>query len=140
MGDITCSAPARASGRSPLRPSAHAPPNHVHPPPYVQGDGKLYYGIHVQNGRLKGEAKRALRAVIERYELPVTLTPHQNLILREVEPAWKADIAAVLAAGARARPRPPSALLFGFFLSAARVLPLLLALLPCPLTPSPTPP
>lgn len=70
--------------------------------PISQGDGKLYYGIYVQNGRLKGDAKKALRAVIEKYELPVTLTPHQNIILREIEPAWKADIMATLAAGATA--------------------------------------
>jgi sulfite reductase (ferredoxin) len=31
-----------------------------------QGDGKLFYGVYVQNGRLKGEPKKALRAVIER--------------------------------------------------------------------------
>ena len=35
-----------------------------------QGDGKLAYGIYVQNGRVKGEAKKTLRAVIERYEIP----------------------------------------------------------------------
>lgn len=51
-----------------------------------------------QNGRIKGEQKKALRNVIERYELPVTLTPHQNIILRDVDPAWKADISASLAA------------------------------------------
>ena len=33
---------------------------------HEQGDGKLFYGVYVQNGRLKGEAKKALRAVIER--------------------------------------------------------------------------
>ncbi|KAJ9532327.1 hypothetical protein QJQ45_010368 [Haematococcus lacustris] len=63
-----------------------------------QGDGKLYYGIYVQNGRIKGEAKKALRAVIEKYGIPVTITANQNLILRELEPAWKADVAATLAA------------------------------------------
>lgn len=52
----------------------------------------------LQNGRIKGEQKKALRAVIERYELPVTLTPHQNIILRDVDPAWQADISATLAA------------------------------------------
>lgn len=57
-----------------------------------QGDGKLFYGLYVQNGRIKGDMKKALRAVIERYELPVTLTPNQNIILRDVEPAWKEDV------------------------------------------------
>ena len=46
---------------------------------------------------MKGDAKKALRGVIERYELPVTLTANQNIILREVDPAWKEDIEATLA-------------------------------------------
>jgi len=37
--------------------------------------------------------------VIEKYGIPVTITANQNLILREVEPAWKNDIMATLAAG-----------------------------------------
>ncbi|KXZ50217.1 hypothetical protein GPECTOR_17g854 [Gonium pectorale] len=64
-----------------------------------QGDGKLFYGIYVQNGRIKGDQKKALRAVIERFNLPVTLTPHQNIILRDVEPANKDEILAILRAG-----------------------------------------
>ena len=67
-----------------------------------QGDGKLAYGVFVQNGRLKGELKQALRTVIERYELPVLLTANQNIILTEIEPSWKADILNTLqAAGVR---------------------------------------
>lgn len=57
-----------------------------------QGDGKLAYGIFIQNGRLKGDLKKALRRVIERYELPVRLTPNQNLILCDIDESWKADI------------------------------------------------
>lgn len=63
-----------------------------------QGDGKLFYGVFVQNGRIKGEAKKALRSVIEKFGIPVTLTPHQSLILRDVEPAWKEEIIATLSA------------------------------------------
>ena len=63
-----------------------------------QGDGKLWYGVHVVNGRLRGDAKKALRNVIERYELPVRLTAQQDLLLCDIEPSWKADIAATLAA------------------------------------------
>jgi len=39
-----------------------------------------------------GEVKKALRTVIERYELPVRLTANQNLILTCIDPSWKADI------------------------------------------------
>jgi sulfite reductase (ferredoxin) len=53
----------------------------------------------LQNGRLKGDAKKALRGVIERYELPVTLTANQNIILRDVQPEWKDDIQATLEVG-----------------------------------------
>lgn len=63
-----------------------------------QGDGKLFYGIYVQNGRIKGEGKKAFRTIIEKYSIPVTITANQNLILQEIEPAWKADILATLAA------------------------------------------
>ena len=61
-----------------------------------QGDGKLAYGVFVQSGRLKGEAKKALRTVIERYELPVIITANQNLVLTEIEPSWKSDILTTL--------------------------------------------
>ena len=64
-----------------------------------QGDGKLWYGVHVVNGRLRGDAKKALRQVIERYELPVRLTANQDLLLTDIDPAWKADIVATLTAG-----------------------------------------
>jgi len=63
-----------------------------------QGDGRLYYGVHVVNGRLRGAAKAALRAVIERYELPVRLTANQDIILTDVEPAWREDVQRTLAA------------------------------------------
>ncbi|KIZ04323.1 hypothetical protein MNEG_3640, partial [Monoraphidium neglectum] len=64
----------------------------------ASGDGKLFVGVYVQNGRLKGEPKKALRAIIESYGIPVTLTANQNIILRDVEPAWKADIQRALTA------------------------------------------
>jgi len=57
-----------------------------------QGDGKLFYGVFVMNGRLKGEGKKMLRHLIEKYELSVMLTAEQNLILCEIDPAWKEDI------------------------------------------------
>lgn len=31
-----------------------------------------------------------------RYELPVTITPNQNLILRDINPSWKDDILSTL--------------------------------------------
>lgn len=63
-----------------------------------QGNGKLAYGIYIQNGRVKGEGKKTLRRLIEKYDLPLTITANQNLILRDVEPAWKEDILSQLEA------------------------------------------
>ena len=72
-----------------------------------QGDGRLAYGVFVQSGRIKGEVKKALRTLIERYELPVSLTGQQNIILQNVDPSWKPDIESTLgAAGLRYGPGP----------------------------------
>jgi len=57
-----------------------------------QGDGLLFYGVFVPNGRLKGEGKKMLRHIIEKYELNVMLTAEQNIILCNIEPSWKEDI------------------------------------------------
>jgi sulfite reductase (ferredoxin) len=51
-----------------------------------------------QNGRVKGDGKKALRALIEKYNIPVAITANQNLILQDIQPAWKADILAALSA------------------------------------------
>mmetsp|Transcript_22580 Transcript_22580/g.76794 ORF Transcript_22580/g.76794 Transcript_22580/m.76794 type:complete len:664 (-) Transcript_22580:201-2192(-) len=62
------------------------------------GDGKLFYGVHVVNGRLRGDMKRAIRTLIDRYEVPVMLTANQDLVLTDIDPAWKADVESTLAA------------------------------------------
>eukprot|EP00271_Cylindrocystis_brebissonii_P002007 TRINITY_DN1235_c0_g3_i2.p1 TRINITY_DN1235_c0_g3~~TRINITY_DN1235_c0_g3_i2.p1 ORF type:complete len:704 (-),score=155.00 TRINITY_DN1235_c0_g3_i2:114-2225(-) len=62
-----------------------------------QGDGKLYYGLHIDNGRIKGDAKKALREVIEQYNLPVRISANQNLMLCDIRPAWKTKIIRALA-------------------------------------------
>ncbi|MCX7596274.1 MAG: sulfite reductase, ferredoxin dependent, partial [Fischerella sp.] len=65
-----------------------------------QGDGKLFFGISIQNGRIKDEGnfqiKTALREIVEQYNLPIRLTPHQNLILYEIEPDSKQAIEEIL--------------------------------------------
>lgn len=70
--------------------------------PYVgwgeQGDGRLYYGLHIENGRIKGEAKKALRSVIEKYNLPVRISANQNLLLCDIRKAWRPRITQELAA------------------------------------------
>ncbi|CAN4117988.1 unnamed protein product [Withania somnifera] len=66
---------------------------------HEQGDGNLFCGLHVDNGRVKGEMNKALREVIEKYNLNVRLTPNQNIILCNVRQGWRRPINIALAQG-----------------------------------------
>ncbi|OKH22591.1 sulfite reductase, ferredoxin dependent [Hydrococcus rivularis NIES-593] len=63
---------------------------------HEQGDGKLFLGISVENGRIKDEGsfqlKTALRKIVEQFNLPIRLTPNHNVILYEIEPSQKSAI------------------------------------------------
>ncbi|PHT34656.1 Sulfite reductase [ferredoxin], chloroplastic [Capsicum baccatum] len=72
---------------------------------HEQGDGTLFCGLHVDNGRIKGEMKKALREVIEKYNLNVRLTPNQNIILTNIRQALRRPIDTVLAQGGLLQPR-----------------------------------
>ena len=65
-----------------------------------QGDGKLFFGLSIDNGRIKDEGnfklKTALREIVEKYHLPIHLTPHQNVLLCEIEPSHQQDIQKIL--------------------------------------------
>ncbi|RCJ28291.1 sulfite reductase, ferredoxin dependent [Nostoc sp. ATCC 43529] len=65
-----------------------------------QGDGKLFLGISIDNGRIKDEGafqlKTALREIVEQFNLPIRLTPHQNLIFYDIEPDKKETIQEIL--------------------------------------------
>ncbi len=67
---------------------------------HPQGDGNLFLGISVENGRVKDEGsfqlKRALRNIVEKFNLPIRLTPNHNIILYEVQPGDKASIEEIL--------------------------------------------
>ena len=67
---------------------------------HEQGDGKLFLGILVENGRVKDEGifrlKTGLRKLIEQFNLPMRLTANHNIILYEIEPAQKAAIEELL--------------------------------------------
>uniref|UniRef100_A0A7S1Y212 assimilatory sulfite reductase (ferredoxin) n=1 Tax=Grammatophora oceanica TaxID=210454 RepID=A0A7S1Y212_9STRA len=68
---------------------------------WEQGDGKLFYGLHVDNGRVKDEGdfrlKSALRVLVDKYNLSMILSPTQSLIFRDIDPKDKAGVEAVLA-------------------------------------------
>ncbi|TRT90504.1 MAG: sulfite reductase, ferredoxin dependent [Microcystis aeruginosa Ma_AC_P_19900807_S299] len=65
-----------------------------------QGDGKLFYGLHVENGRVKNEGsfqlKTALKVIIERFQLPMRLTANHNIILYEIEPKDQEAVESIL--------------------------------------------
>jgi sulfite reductase (ferredoxin) len=67
---------------------------------HEQGDGKLFLGISIENGRIKDEGefqlKTALKEIVETYNLPMRLTPSQNVLLYEIAPEDKAKIQAIL--------------------------------------------
>lgn len=65
-----------------------------------QGDGKLFLGISVDNGRIGDEGslqlRTALREIVEQFNLPIRLTPHQNLLIYDIEPEQRGAIQQIL--------------------------------------------
>ncbi|HAV32614.1 MAG TPA: NADPH-dependent assimilatory sulfite reductase hemoprotein subunit [Planctomycetaceae bacterium] len=63
---------------------------------HEQGDGRLFLGINVENGRIKDEGslrlKAGLRAILGRFGMEVRLTPLQSLILCDIDPADRKEI------------------------------------------------
>ena len=67
---------------------------------HPQGDGRYYWGIHLENGRIKDsphvQLKTGLRRMFERFGMPARLTPQQSILLCDLEPAWWAEILVLL--------------------------------------------
>ena len=67
---------------------------------HEQGDGKLFVGISVENGRIKDEGsfqlKTALRQIVQKYNLPLLVTPHQNVMIYDISPDIKSEIQGIL--------------------------------------------
>ncbi len=67
---------------------------------HEQGDGKLFFGLSVENGRVKDQGafqlKTALREIIEQFQIPMRLTANHNIILYEIEPETKETIENIL--------------------------------------------
>ncbi|MEH1814829.1 MAG: sulfite reductase, ferredoxin dependent [Nostoc sp.] len=65
-----------------------------------QGDGKLFLGISIDNGRIKDERsfqlKTALREIVEQFNLHIRLTANHNLIFYDIEPDSKEAIQDIL--------------------------------------------
>ena len=69
---------------------------------HEQGDGKLYLGLPIASGRIiDGDSARlrtALREIVVRFRCDPILTPSQDIILSEIEPANRDAITAILRA------------------------------------------
>jgi sulfite reductase (ferredoxin) len=68
---------------------------------HEQGDGRLYLGIFIENGRIAdvGEvrSRTGLRRIVEEIRPEVRLTAQQNVILAGIEPSQRARVDELLA-------------------------------------------
>ncbi len=67
---------------------------------HEQGDGKVFLGISIVNGRIKDEGdfklRTALREIVQTYQIPMRVTPHQNVLIYDIKPADKDAIDKIL--------------------------------------------
>jgi sulfite reductase (ferredoxin) len=65
-----------------------------------QGDGKKFVGVQIDNGRIydngKLKLKTALRQIVEKFDLPMRITPNQSAVLYDIDPAHQDEIQAIL--------------------------------------------
>ena len=73
-----------------------------------QLDGRWFYGISVENGRIRDanglRLKSALRAVIEQLQPGVRLTPNHDVLLADIDEAARPEVEALLDAHGVSRP------------------------------------
>jgi sulfite reductase (ferredoxin) len=85
-----------------LQPFAPMPPlqNELHLGWQAQGDGRWYFGISVENGRLADfgdrRLKSGLRAVVEAFRPGVRLTPNHDILLTDLLPEQRPLVEALL--------------------------------------------
>lgn len=67
---------------------------------HEQGDGRLFYGLNVENGRIKDEGdfrlRSALREVCRRWQPNIRLTAHQSLLFADLGPEVRGQLEDVL--------------------------------------------
>ncbi|MBV9123281.1 MAG: NADPH-dependent assimilatory sulfite reductase hemoprotein subunit [Planctomycetes bacterium] len=68
---------------------------------HSQGNGKWYYGLSIENGRVKDEESMRLRsglhALVERFQPNMRITPLQDILLCDLEPEAQGEIERTLA-------------------------------------------
>jgi sulfite reductase (ferredoxin) len=84
------------------------PPEELHWDPvddhlgwHEQGDGKLYLGVYIENGRIADvgdvRSRTGLRRIVDEIRPQVRLTPQQNVILAGIDPSQRARVDELLA-------------------------------------------
>jgi sulfite reductase (ferredoxin) len=67
---------------------------------HAQGDGKYFYGLNVENGRIKDEGtfrlKTALREICRTLAPPLRLTPHQSILFCDLKESDKPRLFEIL--------------------------------------------
>ena len=65
-----------------------------------QGDGKLFLGVRVENGRIRDyervKYRTAFRELVTTIGTPVRLTPNHNILFTDIDPAQRRDAQAIL--------------------------------------------
>mmetsp|Transcript_17020 Transcript_17020/g.39841 ORF Transcript_17020/g.39841 Transcript_17020/m.39841 type:complete len:634 (+) Transcript_17020:46-1947(+) len=68
---------------------------------HEQGDGNLFLGLNIDNGRVKDDGefrlKTCLRMLTDTYDIGHVLTPTQSIILKDIKPADRSGVEAILA-------------------------------------------
>src|SRR5262249_1645521 len=66
----------------------------------AQGDGKFWYGVSVENGRIKDEGtlrmRTCFRTLVERFRPNIRLTPMQDILFCDLPESAKGPIEALL--------------------------------------------
>jgi sulfite reductase (ferredoxin) len=72
--------------------SGYDPHHGWHP----QGDGKWFFGLSIENGRVKDDGLRrfrsGLRAIVERFQPTLRITPIQDLLLCDLDPGARLEV------------------------------------------------
>ncbi|MCC7474575.1 MAG: NADPH-dependent assimilatory sulfite reductase hemoprotein subunit [Pirellulales bacterium] len=67
---------------------------------HEQGDGNWFYGLNVENGRIKDtesvQLKSALREICTRLRVPLRLTPHQSILFCDIAAEDRGRLEAML--------------------------------------------
>ncbi len=67
---------------------------------HEQGDGRLFYGLNVENGRIKDDGefrlKSALREICTNLTPGIRLTPHQSILFTDIDPGDRSRLESIL--------------------------------------------